>query len=40
MYCAYKALGLHGWIDMRQQKLTLEGRRQGVRDRLVFLLVL
>ena len=40
MYFAYKALGLHGWIDMRQQKLTLEGMRQGVRDSEVFLLVL
>ena len=40
MYFAYKKLGLHNWIDMRQSKLTLEGMRQGVQDSDVFLLVL
>ena len=40
LYFAYKQLGLHTWLDMRQQQLTLEGMRQGVADSDVFLLVL
>lgn len=37
---AYKQLGLHNWLDMRQEQLTLEGMRQGVRDSSIFLLIL
>ena len=40
LYFAYRALGLHCWIDMRQKKLTLEGMQEGVRDSDVFILVL
>ena len=40
MYYAYRARGLHLWVDMRQAKLTLEGMREGVRDSDVFILVL
>jgi hypothetical protein len=40
LYLLYKQFGLHTWIDMRQEVLTLEGMRQGVRDSSVFILVL
>ena len=40
LYFSYARLGVPCWIDMRQEKLTLEGMRQGVRDSDVFLLVL
>lgn len=40
LYYEYLKLGLHCWIDMRQEKLTLEGMRQGIRDSDVFILVL
>ena len=40
MYYAYLKWGLHNWIDMRQETLTLEGMKQGVRDSDVFLLLL
>ena len=28
LYHAFRRLGLHSWIDMRQEKLTLEGMQQ------------
>ena len=40
LFHEYKQRGLHCWLDMRQDKLTLDGMRQGVRDSQVFLLVL
>ena len=40
LYFSYKLLGLHNWIDMRQQKLTLEGMKQGVQDSRIFLFIL
>ena len=40
LYHAFRRLGLHSWLDMRQERLTLEGMRQGVRDSNVFLLLL
>lgn len=40
LFFSYQQLGLYNWIDMRQEQLTLEGMRQGVRDSNVFLLVL
>lgn len=40
LFYAFKALGLHCWLDMRQQQLTLEGMRAGVRDSRVFIFVL
>ena len=40
LYHEYRQRGLHCWLDMRQEKLTLEGMKQGVRDSQIFLLVL
>lgn len=40
LHLLYKQFGLHCWIDMQQDKLTLEGMRQGVRDSSVFILLL
>jgi hypothetical protein len=40
LYFAYKQLGLHNWLDMRQANITLEAMRQGVQDSRIFLLVL
>lgn len=40
LYLLYQQLGLHCWVDMRQEKLTLEGMREGVRDSSVFILIL
>lgn len=40
LFFAFKALGLHCWLDMRQQQLTLDGMRAGVRDSRVFIFVL
>ena len=40
LYLLYKQFGLHTWVDMRQEVLTLEGMRQGVRDSSVFTLIL
>jgi hypothetical protein len=40
LYHLAKQKGLFCWIDMRQEVLTLEGMRQGVRDSDVFILVL
>ena len=40
LYHALGLLGLHCWIDMRQELLTLEGMRQGVRDSRVLIFVL
>jgi serine/threonine protein kinase len=40
LFHEYKKLGLHNWIDMKQQNLTLEGMRQGVRDSCIFVLIL
>lgn len=40
LYLQYKQLGLHNWLDMHQETLTLEGMRQGVRDSSVFILIL
>ena len=40
LFHEYKKLGLHCWLDMKQEQLTLEGMRQGVRDSSVFVLVL
>ena len=40
LFFAYKQLGLHNWLDMRQDQLTLEGMRNGVRSSQLFLLVL
>ena len=39
-FLAYKQLGVHNWLDMRQENLTLQGMQEGVRDSDVFLLVL
>ena len=40
LYLLLKRLGLHCWLDMREENLTLEGMRQGVRDSSVFTLIL
>ena len=40
LHLLYEQFGLHCWIDMQQDKLTLEGMRQGVRDSSVFILLL
>jgi serine/threonine protein kinase len=40
LYFAYKCLGLHTWLDVRQECLTLEGMKDGVRNSNVFVLVL
>eukprot|EP01045_Picozoa_sp_COSAG04_P005723 COSAG04_NODE_269_length_18509_cov_13.576480_2_plen_958_part_00 len=40
LFHLYRRVGLHVWLDMRQQTLTLKGMREGVRDSDVFLLVL
>ncbi len=40
LFFAFRALGIHCWLDMHQEVLTLEGMRQGVRDSRVFCLVL
>lgn len=40
LYHLAKQKGLFCWIDMRQEVLTLDGMRQGVRDSDVFILVL
>ena len=40
LFFAYEQLGLHCWIDMRQDDLTIQGMRQGVCDSDVFLLIL
>ena len=40
LYLLFKRLGLHCWLDMREENLTLEGMRQGVRDSSVFVLIL
>jgi serine/threonine protein kinase len=36
----YGKRGLHNWIDMRQEKITLKGMREGVQHSDVFLLIL
>jgi hypothetical protein len=36
----YKQLGLHNWLDMHQELLTLDAMRQGVRESSVFILIL
>jgi serine/threonine protein kinase len=35
-----KNLGLHAWLDMQQQTITLEGMRAGVKNSDVFILIL
>ena len=40
LFFAYESFGLHNWIDMRQEDLTLQGMRQGVCDSDVFLVIL
>eukprot|EP01047_Picozoa_sp_COSAG01_P035209 COSAG01_NODE_2686_length_7252_cov_3.534741_1_plen_1620_part_00 len=40
LYLMFKQLGLHNWLDMRQDVLTLDGMRAGVWNSRVFLLVL
>lgn len=40
LFHLYRALHLHAWLDMKQQALTLDGMRQGVRDSAIFVLVL
>eukprot|EP01047_Picozoa_sp_COSAG01_P020723 COSAG01_NODE_1184_length_11346_cov_58.600249_14_plen_373_part_00 len=40
LFFAYEQLGLHCWIDMRQEDLTIQGMRQGVLDSDVFVLIL
>ncbi len=36
----YGQFGLHTWVDMRQELLTLEGMRHGVLSSAVFILIL
>lgn len=40
LFHEYRKLGLHCWLDMKQEQLTLEGMRRGVRASAVFLLIL
>jgi hypothetical protein len=40
LYHEYEKLGMHNWLDMRQNRLALRDMRQGVRDSVVFLLML
>jgi serine/threonine protein kinase len=40
LFFSYAKLGLTNWIDMRQQDLTLQGMRNGVKDSDVFLVIL
>ena len=40
LYLAWQRLGLHAWLDMEQERLTLDGMRQGVDDSDAFLLLL
>lgn len=40
LFFAYAKLGLHNWIDMRQDEITLDGMRDGVVNSNVFTLAL
>ena len=40
LFFAYAKLGLHNWIDMRQDEITLQGMRDGVVNSNVFMLAL
>lgn len=40
MFMLYGQFGLHTWVDMRQELLTLDGMRRGVRRSAVFILIL
>jgi serine/threonine protein kinase len=40
LFHLYKQLGIHAWLDMRQEMLTLQGMRKGVCDSDVFILIL
>ena len=40
LFWLYEQLGVHNWVDMRQETLTLEAMQQGVRDSSVFILFL
>ena len=40
LYSMLCRLGVHSWYDMRQQALTLDGMKAGVRDSDVFLLIM
>ena len=40
LFFAFAKFGLTNWLDMRQQDITLEGMKKGVRDSRIFLLFL
>ena len=40
LYLLLGRLGVHCWIDMRQDSITLQGMQQGVRDSSSFVLIL
>lgn len=40
LYLMYKQLGLHNWLDMHQESITLDAMQQGVCDSSVFILIL
>lgn len=40
LYHEYRQLGLHCWLDVRQEDLTLQGMRAGIVNSRIFLLVL
>ena len=40
LFFLFEQMGLHGWRDMNQLDLTLEGMRQGVYDSDVFIILL
>ena len=40
LFLLYQQRGLHNWIDMRQEVLTLDGMRNGVCDSAIFILIL
>eukprot|EP01048_Picozoa_sp_COSAG05_P004131 COSAG05_NODE_212_length_13942_cov_18.039659_5_plen_1501_part_00 len=40
LYLMYKKRGVHTWVDMHQNDLTLTGMRRGVMDSAVFVLIL
>lgn len=40
LFFQYKGVGLHNWIDMRQQKLNLQSMKEDIRNSDVFILFL
>eukprot|EP01043_Picozoa_sp_COSAG02_P013272 COSAG02_NODE_528_length_20698_cov_6.231710_10_plen_1229_part_00 len=40
LFHEFKKLGLHVWLDVKQEELTLTGMKRGIRDSSIFLLVL